>query len=61
MTTRAAHGSAGLPPYTPGAGLKLLREVWGDDRIPVVTPEVEARTSEIIEEARRRTGQHKAA
>jgi hypothetical protein len=44
-----------LPPHTPGAGAELLRELWGEDRIPKISDEVRARTAEILAEAERRT------
>ena len=41
-----------LPPHTPGAGAALLRQLWGPDRIPVITPEVEQAVDELIARAR---------
>jgi hypothetical protein len=42
-----------LPTHVPGDGLALLRELWGPDRIPDMTPEGERRVDELIDRARR--------
>ncbi|GGM70658.1 hypothetical protein GCM10007977_085600 [Dactylosporangium sucinum] len=42
-----------LPPHTPGLGARLLRERWGADRVPDITPEGERFVDELIQRARR--------
>lgn len=59
MSTTAEHVGP-REQWTPGAGQRKLRELWGDDRIPVITVEDESATDTLIEKARAMIAGHAA-
>lgn len=52
---------AGPPEHTPGAGVERLRQLWGADRTPESTPEVDAQVDALIEQAKAMHRQARAA